>query len=310
VKHDLTLKEGPVDRAEPVATHEIRGGGGLRLHAREWGDPDGPALLFIHGLSQCDLCWMNQVSGDLAAKHRIVTFDIRGHGLSEKPSGAEHYADEQLWADDLAAVIEQTRLERPVLVAWSYGGYIVTDFLRAYGDAAIGGINFVGAAVILKPPNFDHVGPGLLENAQDMCASDLVTNVAAIQRFVRACTAQPLDEDAWITALCWNMVVPPEVRGALIAREIDGADALSSLSVPVLVSHGREDAIVLPSMAEHTLDICKSAVPSWYDDVGHMPFWEAAERFDRELGEFVDGVTTGGAEPPSSARQVHVQGSR
>jgi non-heme chloroperoxidase len=293
VERDLTLEEGPVGTAEPVATHEIRGGGGLRLHAREWGDPHGRALLLIHGLSQCDLCWMKQVGGDLAAGHRIVTFDIRGHGLSEKPSGAEHYADGQLWADDVAAVIEQTGLERPVLVAWSYGGYIVTDFLRAYGDAAIGGINLVGAAAILNPPDFDHLGPGLLENAQDMCASDLSTNIAAIQRFVRACTAQPLGEDAWITALCWNMVAPPEVRGALIAREIDGGDTLSTLSVPVLVTHGRDDAIVLPSMAEHTLEICKPAVPSWYDDVGHMPFWEAAERFDRELGELVDRVTTG-----------------
>jgi non-heme chloroperoxidase len=286
VDRDLTLKEGKLDRAEPVATHEIRGGGGLRLHAREWGDPDGPALLFIHGLSQSDLCWTKQVNGDLAAGHRIVTFDIRGHGLSEKPSGPEHYADQGLWADDLAAVIEQTGLERPVLVAWSYGGYIVTDYIRAYGEAAIGGINFVGGGVILSPPSFDHIGPGLLENAQDMSASDLVTNIAAIRRFVRACTAQPLDEDDWIEALCWNMVVPPEVRGALIAREIDGSDALSGISVPVLVSHGRDDAIVLPSMAEHTLDVCEPAVASWYDDIGHMPFWEAAERFDKELAEF------------------------
>lgn len=284
-----TLTEGLVGEAEPVATHEVRGGGGLRLHAREWGDPQGSALLFVHGLSQSDLCWTKQVNGDLAAGHRIITFDIRGHGLSEKPSGPEHYADGRLWADDVAAVIEQTGLERPVVVAWSYGGYIVTDFLRAYGDSAIGGINLVGAAAILRPPSFDHLGPGLLENAQDMCALDLGTNIAAIRRFLRACTARPLDEDEWITALCWNMVVPPEVRGALIAREIDGDDALSNLSVPVLVSHGRDDAIVLPSMAEHTLDVCKLAVASWYDDVGHMPFWEAAERFDRELGELADG---------------------
>ena len=76
------------------------------------------------------------------------------------------------------------------------------------------------------------------------------------------------------------------MRGALISREIDGDDALASLSVPVLVTHGRDDAIVLPSMAEHMLDICEPAVASWYDDVGHMPFWEAAERFDRELDEF------------------------
>jgi non-heme chloroperoxidase len=281
-----TLKDSLAGAAEPVATYEIRGGGGLRLHVREWGDPEGPALLFVHGLSQSDLCWTKQVNGDLAARHRIITFDIRGHGLSEKPSGAEHYADGQLWADDVAAVIQQTGLERPVVVAWSYGGYIVTDFIRAYGDSMIGGINLVGSAAILRPPRFDHLGPGLLENAQDMCALDLVTNIAAIRRFLRACTARPLDEDEWITALCWNMVVPPEVRGALIGREIDGDDALSSLSVPVLVSHGRDDAIVLPSMAEHMLDICQPAVASWYDDVGHMPFWEASERFDQELAEF------------------------
>jgi non-heme chloroperoxidase len=89
------------------------------------------------------------------------------------------------------------------------------------------------------------------------------------------------------------MAVPPGVRGALIAREIDGSDALAELSVPVLVSHGREDMIVLPSMAEHVLDVCETAVPSWYDGVGHMPFWEASERFDRELRELADRVRAG-----------------
>ena len=287
VERNGALVDDPVLRAEPVATHEVRGGGGVRLHVREWGDPDGPAILFVHGLSQCDLCWTKQVNGDLAGTHRIVTFDIRGHGLSERPPGLEPYADGQLWADDLAAVIRQTGLDRPVVVAWSYGGFIVTDYLRAYGDADLGGINLVGGATILRPPTFDHLGPGLLENAQEMCALDLGTNIAAIRRFLRACTAQPLERDEWVTALCWNMVVPPEVRGALIAREIDGDDALSSLSVPVLVSHGRDDAIVLPSMAEHVLGACEPAVASWYDGVGHMPFWEAADRFDDELGAFV-----------------------
>ena len=279
----LRPEEARVASARPVATHEIRGGGGVRLHAREWGDPQAPALVFIHGWSQSDLCWAKQVGGDLAARFRIVTFDLRGHGLSEKPQGPESYTRDQLWADDVAAVIEQIGLERPVVVAWSYGGYVVSDYLRAYGDASIAAINLVGAAVILRPPSFDHLGPGLLENAQDACASDLATNIAALQRFLRACTVHRLDQDAWVAALCWNMVVPAAVRGALISRELDASDVFAAASVPVLVSHGREDAIVLPSMSEHTLGICEHAVPSWYDGVGHMPFWEAAERFDREL---------------------------
>ena len=223
----------------PTATHEILGGGGLKLHAREWGNPEGPALLFIHGWSQSDLCWLNQVRGDLAGTFRIVTFDLRGHGLSEKPLRPEHYADGQLWADDVAAVIDQTGLEQPTLVAWSYGGYIVADYLRAYGDARIGGINLVGAAVILRPPAFDHIGPGMLENAPEMCVPDLFANTAATRRFLRACTSRPLNDDELAAALAWNMVVPPAVRGALLSRELDGSDALASTSVPVLVTHGR-----------------------------------------------------------------------
>jgi pimeloyl-ACP methyl ester carboxylesterase len=182
-------------------------------------------------------------------------------------------------------VIEQLGLDRPVLVAWSYAGFVVTDYLRAYGEERIAGLNLVGGAVMLTP-SFDHIGPGLLENAGDACADDLPTNIAAIGRFLRACTAQPLGADDWSAALCWNMVVPAEVRAALFARQIDGDDVLSRLSVPVMVTHGRADAIVLPSMAEHVLEVCETARPSWYEGVGHLPFVEDPTRFDRELREF------------------------
>ena len=202
--------------------------------------------------------------------------------MSEKPLDPGGYADERLWADDLAAVIDQTGLERPVLVAWSYGGFVVTDYVRAHGEAGIAGIDLVGGAVLLTPPTFDHIGPGLLENAQATCAPGSPHEhrrhpalPARLHRAGRSTT------ELWSTALCWNMVVPPEVRGALIAREIDADDVLARLSVPVLVTHGRDDAIVLPSMAEHVAGaLRRRRGPSWYEGVGHMPFVEDAERFD------------------------------
>ena len=107
---------------------------GLRLHVREWGDPEGPPIVFVHGWSQSQLCWSRQIAGPLADDFRLVTFDLRGHGMSEQPLDAGAYVDARLWADDLNAVIEQLGLERPVLVAWSYGGYVVTDYLAAYGE--------------------------------------------------------------------------------------------------------------------------------------------------------------------------------
>jgi pimeloyl-ACP methyl ester carboxylesterase len=274
---------------EPVARHDLRGGGGLRLHVREWGNPQGPPIVFVHGWSQSQLCWSRQTAGPLAADFRLVTFDLRGHGMSEKPPDAAAYVDAQLWADDLDAVVGQLELERPVVVAWSYGGFVVTDYLAAYGEGAIAGVDLVGAAV-LRTPGFEHIGPGLLENASDACGPDLPESIAAMRRFLRACTVRPLSDPDWSTALSWNMVVPAEVRAALFAREIDAGDVLAHLTIPVLVTHGRADAIVLPSMAEHVLAVCRTVRASWYDDVGHLPFLEDSGRFDRELAEFAGSL--------------------
>lgn len=285
---DLAVDTAQAIAIEPLHEYAIRGGGGITLRAHDWGCPDGPAILFVHGWSQCEMCWEGQVRSPLAERFRMVTFDNRGHGISDKPLDGGCYTDERLWADDLAAVIEQTRLDRPVLVAWSYGGFIVADYLRAYGDVGIAGIDLVGAAVLLRPPSFDHIGPGFLNNALDASALDLRANIAAIQRFLGSCTAKPLPDELRSAALCWNMAVPSAIRGALIARDIDDTDIYSRLSVPVLVTHGREDMIVLPSMAEHVLTHCNSAIASWYDGVGHMPFIEETERFNLELAAFVE----------------------
>ena len=65
------------------------------------------------------------------------------------------------------------------------------------------------------------------------------------------------------------------VRAALAAREIDEDDVLRDLRVPLLVTHGRADTVVLPAMAEHVLATCPTAEASWYDGVGHVPHLEA-----------------------------------
>ena len=154
-------------------THEVTGGGGLRLHVREWGDREAPSILFVHGWSQSDLCWGGQVASPLARDFHLVSFDLRGHGMSDRPRDPEHYTDPQLWAQDVAAVIAATELDRPVVVAWSYGGFVVCDYIREYGEQTIAGVDLVGGAVVLRQRNFEHIGPTFLENAPDACGPDL-----------------------------------------------------------------------------------------------------------------------------------------
>ena len=85
------------------------------------------------------------------------------------------------------------------------------------------------------------------------------------------------------TLLCSGMAVPARIRANLAAREIDGDDVLRTLELPLLVTQGRVDTVVLPAMAEHVLATCPVAEPSWYDGVGHTPHLEEPERFNDEL---------------------------
>ena len=285
-----------LDQRQPTGRttiHTVRGGGGLRLHVREWGKADGPPILFMHGFSQSHLCWAKQYQSALAEEFRLVAYDLRGHGMSEAPLEPEHYTDGQLWADDLAAIIAQLGLDRPVLVGWSYGSFVICDYLRAHGQEHIAAVDFVAGAVKLGAAAFGTlIGPGFLDNFSDVTADDLPTNIRGMRGLVRAFSAEPLPPDDVETLLCSSMTVPTRIRANLAAREIDGDDVLRALAVPLLVTQGRADTIVLPAMAEHILATCPTAEPSWYEGVAHTPHLEQPERFNRELAELTRRVSS------------------
>ena len=119
---------------------------GTTIAAVDGGNPAGPSILFIHGLMQCHLAWRRQFADPaLAGTFRLIAMDLRGHGSSDKPVGKEHYRPDKLWADDVAAVMAQLDLRKPVLVGWSYAGRVITDYVRVHGQSNVAGIDFVGA---------------------------------------------------------------------------------------------------------------------------------------------------------------------
>lgn len=272
-----------------MKVYTVRGAAGVNLHVREWGPSTGTPILLIHGWSQSHLCWSKQYGSALSDTARLVALDLRGHGMSDAPTEAEQYTDGDKWADDIAAVIDELALDSPILVGWSYGGYVICDYLRRKGQNKISGVNFVAAAVVLGPKAFGSlIGPGFLENAQAACQPDLPTNIAAIRRFLRACLGKPISQDDFEEFLAFNMVVRPAVRAALAQRQLDFATILEGLTVPVLLTHGRSDTVVLPAMTEYILDHCKTAEVSWFDGVGHLPFLEEPARFNAELKQFAE----------------------
>jgi pimeloyl-ACP methyl ester carboxylesterase len=256
---------------------------GLTISAQEWGNPNGPEILLIHGFSQSHMSWMRQVNSDLAKEFRIITYDLRGHGNSDKPDDKSRYHDNKAWADEVKAVMDAAGLKRPVLVGWSYAGRVISDYVTTHGADKLAGINFVDASIKFFP---EFVGENL-KNLPIMGSPDLATNIKATRDFVRGCfEKQPTAEDFEIT-LAFNMMVPPNVRNHLGGRPLDATEVMSKLKIPVLVTHGDKDRNSKLGTAEYTAKTIPGAKLSVYQGVGHAPFYEDAERFNKELAEFV-----------------------
>jgi pimeloyl-ACP methyl ester carboxylesterase len=76
------------------------------------------------------------------------------------------------------------------------------------------------------------------------------------------------------------------VRQGLFTRHLNHDPVIEQMRKPMLLSYGERDAIVLLSMGEHIAGLARHAHMSVYPAVGHAPFREAPERFNRELREF------------------------
>lgn len=273
-----------------MKTHSITGGAGLNLHVEETGNRDGKSVLFIHGFSQCRLAWRKQMCSELARDFRLVSMDIRGHGLSDKPPAA--YLDSSLWAHDVHAVITALGLQQPVLVGWSYGGVIMSDYLGAFGDDNIAGTQWVGAVPRLGAPLVEggFLGQDFLALVPGLFSEQVADSVSALQRFLRLCVHEEPSPEDFYFMLGYNMIVPPYVREGLFARNVNNDALIQATRKPVSLVYGEADQIVSPRMCAHMETLVPQATVATYPDVGHMPFWEAPERFNRELGDFRNRV--------------------
>jgi pimeloyl-ACP methyl ester carboxylesterase len=270
-----------------ITATTIAGGGGLPLTVYEGGNAAGPPIVFIHGFTGSYLSWERQLAGPLAEEFRLVAYDFRGHGASDKPLDRSKYTDGTLWADDLDAVIRARTLDRPVLVGWSYGGYVIADYLRRHTDAAIGGLVFVGANTKNGTTEAaSHLTDEVLALFGDLLSTDVLKSLDGTGALVRMFGDRlrgTQRERAFGTA----MMVPPAVRAAMFDRVLDNDDVLARILVPTLVVHGDADRIVRVSAASHTAATVPGARLLVYGGVGHAVQFDAPQRFGRDLAEFV-----------------------
>lgn len=223
-------------------------------------------MVLVHGWAQTGAVW--NLPG-----FRAYAVDLRGHGESDDFGD---YRDSARWAADLEAVLRHTG--PATVVGWSYGGLVITDYLRFHGTAGIDALVFVSAIT--------EIGRGRPGGATGpvmrAALPGAITDDEVLATFCRAMApGLPAETVGELTAAATS--VSHKVRGELFRRDVGSADVLTAVDVPTLVVHGTQDEVVAPAAAEYSADLIPGAELSLYPDTAHAPFLEQPERFAHDL---------------------------
>ena len=282
----LMLSAGTVGAGEALRWTTVTGSSAVPLTVVQAGRKDGPGILFLHGFSQSALSWQAQLADPaLQQAFHMVALDLRGHGNSGKPWRTEDYTGDA-WAQDIAAVMDATGLDRPVLVAWSFGGLVAMHYLRRYGAGGLSGLQFVGSVgqLVPQPPPS---APRDSDWLRDMLSDDSRANLRAGRQSVRQLTAGDMPGEWTEQTLAAYLMMPVYAKRAIGVSAGDNADLVMRLNLPVRFSGGSLDVIVPPEIMRSAAAVVPNASLKVYEGAGHSPFAEQSAQFNVDLTDFV-----------------------
>ncbi len=99
----------------------------ITLHYVQWGT-QGTPIICTHGLTANAMCFQ-ALADELASSHRVIAYDLRGRGDSDKPEDGYSIP---IYAADLAALIDELKLERPIVLGHSLGALVSLYFAAHY----------------------------------------------------------------------------------------------------------------------------------------------------------------------------------
>ena len=128
---------------------------GVSLAVHEW-PGTGPAIVCIHGLTANHVCWLS-MADILAPKRRLIGYDLRGRGDSDKPP-AGYSLDQH--GRDLGALLDHFGLKKAVLMGHSLGAHIALKFAAAHPER-VSKLVLVDGGIDVRAEIIDSLGPAI-----------------------------------------------------------------------------------------------------------------------------------------------------
>ena len=240
---------------------------GIELAYEEFGDSCDPVMLLIMGLGTQMIAWPTTFCLDLAARgYRVIRFDNRDIGLSEKMEGAATPSVLKLaacarlnipmrvpyklhdMANDVIGLMEALDIDSAHLVGASMGGMIAQIISANFPDRVL------SLTSIMSTTGAPHLPPPSAESSdmlKGLADNDDTNNRAQI-----------------MSEIGFEPKAIPRQLMAII-KTGDRSEAVATISVPTLVLHGADDNLLPVAHGEHTAELIKNSIFEVFQDMGH-----------------------------------------
>ncbi|OLL32105.1 alpha/beta hydrolase [Burkholderia sp. SRS-W-2-2016] len=273
-QHDDTLEHFTAHGAAPLPPADASGQldhDGARIwyatyNAESAAGPDkdasaGTPVILLHGGLGHSGNWGYQVPALLAAGHRVIAIDSRGHGRSTRDARPYSY---ELMASDVLAVMDTLRVDKAALVGWSDGA-CVSLVLASQAPERVAGVFFFGC-------NMDPGGtrPFVMTEVIERCFSRHSQDYASL-------SATPHDFDNFVAAVSEMMRTQPNYT----------ADDLARIAVPVAIVQSEHDEFIKPEHADYLARSIPGAQLIVLPGVSHFAPLQRPAQFNRAMLDFL-----------------------
>jgi pimeloyl-ACP methyl ester carboxylesterase len=289
---------------ESAASRYVELPGGLRVHYRDQGQPNGPVLVLIHGFSASLHTWEPWVQR-LGDEYRIISLDLPGHGLTRAPAG--YQASIEAYRDVVHSFLETQGVSHFALAGSSMGGNVAWEYALEYPEQ-VDGLILVDAAgwedtraeaadepEVFKLLRNPVLGPVLRdldntrlirEGLQAAFVNTSLVDDAMVNRYVQLARA-PGHRDILL-----------QITLGFRQRHYATAERLAALQMPVLIMTGDTDRLVPPEHAQQFHDAIAGSNLVTFPETGHVPQEERPDESAEAANEFLYRVIEGSALAP------------
>ncbi|MBO3739291.1 alpha/beta fold hydrolase [Actinoplanes flavus] len=274
--------------------------GDVRLHVttlgNEWHDGSRrPDIIAVHGGPGIDGSMLRLTMRPAADYAHVIVPDLRGHGRSDRGEPADWNLD--VWADDLAALVDTLGLPNPYLLGTSFGGFVVQRFLSRHPETLAGAI-LIGTGA--RQASHDEIVERHRvlggDRAADVMRRSLTDHSPEAEReWAEVCgplAIRRAPDDDYQRAVR-DRISTPEINAGFISQ-LSGLDLRPDLAAarrPVMVLVGEYDPLIPYEVAAETVDSLPAGTGELHVVPGasHQAIWDAPDATHALIRKFTEG---------------------